>query len=310
MPPRPNALLAPAGRALDLARRRLDHVGSGGRRLAAPGRPAKRPVDVGQDDEQIGADQVDDHRGEVVVVAEADLLGRDRVVLVHDRHDAEVEQRRAACAARSGSARGRRGPARVSSTCATCAPVPREARAGRSRRGRSGRPRRRPASRGSSARGAFQPSRRLPHRDRARGDDDDLAARRRAARRLGGELAEHARAQLRRRGERRAAHLHDDARARAAAARPRRRASCARLSRRIELLRARRASRAAARRCLRRWRRRLRSTAAAARARARLRRGSSGGAVGEQVDLVQQRRSRGVRPSAGSWARARARIAS
>ena len=37
-------------------------------------------------------DQVGDERGQPVVVAEADLVGGHRVVLVDDRHDAELEQ--------------------------------------------------------------------------------------------------------------------------------------------------------------------------------------------------------------------------
>ena len=38
-------------------------------------------------------DEVAHERGELIVVAELDLLGRDRVVLVDDRHDAVIEQR-------------------------------------------------------------------------------------------------------------------------------------------------------------------------------------------------------------------------
>ena len=49
--------------------------------------------DVGEDDERVGADEVRRQRGEAVVVAELDLLGGDGVVLVDDRHDAELEQR-------------------------------------------------------------------------------------------------------------------------------------------------------------------------------------------------------------------------
>ena len=49
-------------------------------------------VDVGQQHQQVGADHRRDLRGEAVVVAVADLVGGDRVVLVDDRHDAEVEQ--------------------------------------------------------------------------------------------------------------------------------------------------------------------------------------------------------------------------
>ena len=52
----------------------------------------EQPVGVGQQDEQVGADQDRDLGGEEVVVAEGDLVGRRRVVLVDDRHDAPVEQ--------------------------------------------------------------------------------------------------------------------------------------------------------------------------------------------------------------------------
>ena len=47
---------------------------------------------VGEHHEQVGVDEVGDERGEPVVVAEADLVVGDGVVLVHDRHHAEVEQ--------------------------------------------------------------------------------------------------------------------------------------------------------------------------------------------------------------------------
>jgi hypothetical protein len=40
----------------------------------------------------IGPDQLGDECGEAVVVAEADLVRRDGVVLVHDRQDAQAEQ--------------------------------------------------------------------------------------------------------------------------------------------------------------------------------------------------------------------------
>ena len=48
---------------------------------------------VGEDDERIGFEQIGDQRAQRVVVAELDLVGDDRVVLVDDRHDAELEQR-------------------------------------------------------------------------------------------------------------------------------------------------------------------------------------------------------------------------
>src|SRR5690606_4516707 len=50
-------------------------------------------VDVGEEDEQVGADQVRHQRTEPVVVPEPDLGRGDGVVLVDHRHDPEVEQR-------------------------------------------------------------------------------------------------------------------------------------------------------------------------------------------------------------------------
>ena len=51
-------------------------------------------VHVRQHDQQVGRQQDRDLRREDVVVAEADLVGRGRVVLVDHRHDAPVEQLR------------------------------------------------------------------------------------------------------------------------------------------------------------------------------------------------------------------------
>ena len=47
---------------------------------------------VGQDDQGLGFDQVGDQGAQGVVVAELDFVGDDRVVLVDDRNDAELEQ--------------------------------------------------------------------------------------------------------------------------------------------------------------------------------------------------------------------------
>mmetsp|Transcript_1353 Transcript_1353/g.3479 ORF Transcript_1353/g.3479 Transcript_1353/m.3479 type:complete len:437 (-) Transcript_1353:114-1424(-) len=49
-------------------------------------------VDVCREEEVVGADERGDERRERVVVAEAQLVHRDRVVLVDDRHDAEREE--------------------------------------------------------------------------------------------------------------------------------------------------------------------------------------------------------------------------
>ena len=52
------------------------------------------PVDVGEQHQQVGAHHGRDARGQPVIVAIADLGGRDRVVLVDDRHRLHLEQRR------------------------------------------------------------------------------------------------------------------------------------------------------------------------------------------------------------------------
>ena len=56
------------------------------------GSPVSRPGLVGEQDQQVGADQVGDEGGHAVVVAEADLVVGDGVVLVDHRHDPELEQ--------------------------------------------------------------------------------------------------------------------------------------------------------------------------------------------------------------------------
>ncbi len=48
---------------------------------------------VGEDEQEVGADQGGDEGGEVVVVADFDLFGGDGVVLVDDEDDAIIEQR-------------------------------------------------------------------------------------------------------------------------------------------------------------------------------------------------------------------------
>ncbi len=49
-------------------------------------------VDIGQQDHALRTGCLADPGGEPVVVAEADFLGRDAVILVDHRHDAEREQ--------------------------------------------------------------------------------------------------------------------------------------------------------------------------------------------------------------------------
>jgi hypothetical protein len=59
-----------------------------------------KAVGAGQDDQAVGADQDRHLRGEEVVVAEADLVGRRRVVLVDHRDGAPLEQLARASGAR------------------------------------------------------------------------------------------------------------------------------------------------------------------------------------------------------------------
>ncbi len=58
-----------------------------------PGAAGVHAVDLGQEDEQPRADEDRDLRRERVVVAEGDLVGRRRVVLVHDGDGSCVEER-------------------------------------------------------------------------------------------------------------------------------------------------------------------------------------------------------------------------
>ena len=72
--------------------------------------------------------EVRDQGGEPVVVAEADLVGGDRVVLVDDRQHAELEQPGRGCGGRCGSGARRVTSSAVSSTWPTVTPVPRRTR--------------------------------------------------------------------------------------------------------------------------------------------------------------------------------------
>jgi hypothetical protein len=54
--------------------------------------PVVEAVDVAQDDEQVGVDQVGDQGREVIVIPELDLLDHDGVVFVDDRDDAELQE--------------------------------------------------------------------------------------------------------------------------------------------------------------------------------------------------------------------------
>ena len=83
------ALRARAGPDVDESLR-LDVADDGDARA----RSVEQSVDVGQQHEDVGVDERRHHRGQLVVVAELDLLDRDGVVLVQDRHRPGVQQRR------------------------------------------------------------------------------------------------------------------------------------------------------------------------------------------------------------------------
>ncbi len=53
----------------------------------------EKSVDVREDDQEVGFDEVGDHGREVVIVPEADLLHHHRVVFIDDRDDAMLQQR-------------------------------------------------------------------------------------------------------------------------------------------------------------------------------------------------------------------------
>ena len=55
------------------------------------------PVPIGQDVQLVGLHQVRHEPGQGVVVSEPDFVGRNAVVLVHDRRRPEVEQGAKAC---------------------------------------------------------------------------------------------------------------------------------------------------------------------------------------------------------------------
>ena len=116
-----------------------------------------------------------DLRGEEVVVAEGDLVGRRRVVLVDHRHDAPVEQ----LAQRLARVEVVRARAHVEERQQHLRARARRARAAaRRRRGRAcpGRPRSPPAARRSRVGRIGSSSMAHPARDRAAGDDHDVVA--------------------------------------------------------------------------------------------------------------------------------------
>jgi hypothetical protein len=93
MPPRPIELPAPPAIALERGVAR-DHARQQRRRRVPCADRRCRGRLVGQDHQRVGVDQVGHQRAERVVVADLDLVGDHRVVLVDDRHDAQPEQRR------------------------------------------------------------------------------------------------------------------------------------------------------------------------------------------------------------------------
>ena len=86
-PHRPGA----AGPGLELAVDLDDLLDQRGRRVEARV-GGEQPGGVGEQHQQVGVDQVGDQGGQPVVVAEADLVVGDGVVLVHDGQHAELEQ--------------------------------------------------------------------------------------------------------------------------------------------------------------------------------------------------------------------------
>ena len=93
MPPRDNSEAAPPAIASISAVTRSTTGISFASRIGGRRRVVE-PVDIRQQDQQIGARHGGDARGEAVVVAVADFVGGDGVVLVDDRHRAPVQQLR------------------------------------------------------------------------------------------------------------------------------------------------------------------------------------------------------------------------
>ena len=122
MPPRPRRDDAPntTGSAVSPS---VDELGA-----RRPGAAGVHAVDLGEEDEQPRAHEDRDLRRERVVVAEGDLVGRRRVVLVHDRDGAARRRAPGARDERSRTRRGRR------CRCRSGAPAPRAAPRARSAR--------------------------------------------------------------------------------------------------------------------------------------------------------------------------------
>ena len=91
MPPLPRAVpVPPASASSEWSTSTISSMSDAD--ASSRGSAVSRPGGVGEQHEQVGGDEVGDEGGEAVVVAEADLVVGDGVVLVDDGHDAEVEQ--------------------------------------------------------------------------------------------------------------------------------------------------------------------------------------------------------------------------
>ena len=119
-PPRPCSPCRRCPRRPSTARTKRQRLG---RHVAhdrdAPPARVEQALDVAEQHDQVRVDERRDHRRELVVVAELDLLDRHRVVLVEDRHRARLEQRAERGAGVVGARRGRPGRR------ASAAPAPR-----------------------------------------------------------------------------------------------------------------------------------------------------------------------------------------
>ena len=87
MPPGPELGRRPARDACDVVR-----DGSTSEITGPSGAPSCSPSTSDSSIEHVGPDEVRDECGQQVVLAEPDLIGGHRVVLVHDRHGAERQQ--------------------------------------------------------------------------------------------------------------------------------------------------------------------------------------------------------------------------
>ena len=104
MPPLPRSVPAPPASAstLSTSMHLLDQRGA----LVDAGVGREQPGGVGQQDEQVGLEQVRHQGGQAVVVPEADLVVGHGVVLVDHRDDAQAEQDAAGSGGRAGTGRG------------------------------------------------------------------------------------------------------------------------------------------------------------------------------------------------------------